>query len=241
MAFHQEEIAEIESKLGICFTSRQLLEDVFTHPSYYHEHRAQTSGHYERLEFLGDAVLGMIMSEYLFNLFPDVPEGKLSLFKSRLVNSVACARFAERLAIVRFVRLGKSHKQLSDTSRQNILANLFEALLGAIFLQGGFVRVKEFFWERFQADVDAILNNPEVNWKAKLQELVQQRYKLLPSYELAEVSGPAHEPIFAIRVMIAGEPLGEGIHRTRQGAEQQAAEKAYRIIQEGTWHPSKSE
>lgn len=241
MAFSEEQIAEIESKVGLCFTKRALLEEVFTHPSYYHEHKQEVQGHYERLEFLGDAILGMIISEYLFEKLPGGAEGKLSSYKARLVNSIACASYAGKLSIFHFMRLGKSHKQLSEISKQNILANLFEALLGAIFLQAGIERVKSFFWSRFKEEVEAILKAPESNWKAKLQEYVQQRYKILPRYELTGMEGPAHQPLFAITVLIGDKPAGEGKDRTRQGAEQQAAEKAYQTIAEGTWQLSKNE
>lgn len=235
MVLESQIIDEIESLLGVRLKDKKLWEFVFVHPSYFHEHRTCVIGDYERLEFLGDSVLGLIVAEFLFATMPDLKEGKLSHHKSNLINTQACAKFAENLSVFDYIKIGKSHPHLSGKMKENTLANFFEAILGAIYLDLGLPAAKDFFKAKCSGIIHEILQAPERNWKAKLQELVQKRWKVVPSYELKERVGPPHEPTFVCSVIVLEEQVGEGRGGSRQEAEQNAAENGYLRIEEGRW------
>jgi ribonuclease III len=215
---------EIEVRLGYSFKNRELLALAFVHCSFFNENRECTRQHNERLEFLGDSVLGIIISEYLYERFPHHPEGDLSHLRAQLVESTACAAFVEKLAIAPYLLLGKGERRGDGRGRETILGDLFEALIGAIYLDGGLDVVKLFFFNHFQEDVERILKSPLRNWKAELQDYSQKRYQKPPRYQVVKETGPDHSKCFHVVAIVGEHSLGEGVGCSKKEAEQAAAE-----------------
>lgn len=216
----------IESKLGYHFKDRSLLILAFVHRSYINEHK-EVKEHNERLEFLGDSILGMLMATYLYKSFPTTPEGELSSLRSRLVESSSCVSYIQSLDIAPFILLGKGEKMNeSGRARESILADLFEAIIAAIYLDGGIQATENFVFNNFQKHIDAILEKPVKNWKAMLQDLCQKKYQVTPIYKVELESGPEHSKAFIISVIIDHQELGRGEGSSKKEAQQMAAKAA---------------
>ena len=222
-------LQQIEEKLGYVFNDKYLLELAFIHRSYVNEHK-DIKEHNERLEFLGDSIFGLLISEYLFINLPFNPEGELSFLRSRLIEAKTCANFAKKLGIVDNILLGKGEKQNEGKGRFSIQADLFEAIMGALFLDGGFDICKRFFFTHFEKDVEKILEMPMQNWKALLQDLSQKNFQEMPIYNVVNVEGPDHNKSFKVSVTIKRDILGEGVGSSKKEAEQQAASKALKKL-----------
>jgi ribonuclease-3 len=194
------------------------------------ENRGIVDQHNERLEFLGDTVLGLIVSEYLYQKLPYTPEGELSHLRSRLVDASACAGYVQELGIGDYVLLGRGEKQNDGRGRESIRADLLEALIGAIYLDGGIEEAKELVTKRLIDSIEETLATPDTNWKAKLQDWCQKRYHEPPNYELIQEIGPDHEKIFEVSVMVRGEVLGSGQGASKKEAQQEAAKQALERI-----------
>lgn len=223
-------IAEIETKLGYQFDNKQLVVLAFIHSSYWNENKNVVPECNERLEFLGDSVLGLIVAEFLYSHFPKETEGKLSSLRSSIVDASACANFALRLNLDQYLFLGRGEKLNAGKGRISILADLFEAIIGAIYLDKGFNAAKDFFFFHFSKEVEDITLAPSRNWKAELQEYVQKRYAEPPVYEVLEEWGPAHEKNFRIAVFAKSEKLGEGAGCSKKLAQQNAASDALKKL-----------
>lgn len=217
---------EIEEKIGYSFKDKGLLNLAFVHRSYYNEHRSLVSDHNERLEFLGDTVIGLIISEFLYKELPQESEGRLSHLRSQIVDMGTCAGFVDKLGLGAYILLGKGEKRSDSRGKETIWADFFEALLGAIYLDGGLEAARQFFFSHFTQDVKEILNAPTRNWKAELQDYSQKRYQKPPQYKVIKETGPDHSKIFHVSVSIEEKEVGEGTGPSKKDAEQKAAENA---------------
>lgn len=226
-----QNIEEIEKRLGYIFDDKQALALSFVHRSYFNENREACSGHNERLEFLGDAVLGVIISGYLYNHLPTQSEGHLSHLRSHLVGAEACAMYMRKLDLEEFFLLGKGEAVNVGRGRDRILADLFEAVMGAIYLDGGLKAAEKFFLSHFAEQIDEAVETPLRNWKAELQDLAQKQFQKPPDYMVVKEEGPPHSRTFVITVYFEGKEMGQGEGPSKKQAEQAAAEDALRRIE----------
>jgi ribonuclease-3 len=221
---------ELEQKLSYSFSDKQLLALAFTHCSFVNESRAPLQ-HNERVEFLGDAILGAMVSAYLYRKLPDMPEGELSAIRAKLVEATSCSAYIQKLGVERFLLLGRGERMNDGRGREGILSDLFEALLGAIFLDSGMAAVQDFFFGHFQSDIDAVLLAPLRNPKALLQDYCQKQFQVTPYYRVLSETGPDHSKIFKMMVMIQERELGCGEGPSKKEAQQAAARSAMSKLQ----------
>lgn len=226
------QVTEIEAKIGYHFTKPELLTLAFIHPSYWNEHREEVPGHNERLEFLGDSVLGFMVAEYLYQQLPETPEGILSDLRAQIVEAVSCALYVKKLDVGSYILLGRGEKMNIGKGRETIFADFFEALIGAIYLDSGYKRAKEFFFHNFTEEIKQIMTTPSHNWKAELQEYAQKTFQVTPEYRVVAESGPSHEKMFHVAVFIGEKEMGEGEGSSKKEAQARAAQHAMRKIRE---------
>ena len=222
-----EELAKLETILGVTFTDKDLLLSAVTHRSYLNEHRAAHQDHNERLEFLGDAVLELVVTDYLYVKYPEKPEGELTAVRAALVNTVSLSEASQKLGINDFMLMSKGEAKDTGRARQYILANAFEACIGAIYLDKGYDEAKEFIGRQLFPKTDMIVEKKL--WqdpKSRFQELAQDRVSVTPTYDLISQEGPDHDRNFTIGVFLKSDKVAEGQGRSKQEAEQDAAEKA---------------
>jgi len=215
-----------EAHLGGRFENADLLVTAFTHRSYVNEHRKSTTQHNERLEFLGDAVLELVVTEYLYANFSE-PEGILTNWRAALVRTESISAAASRLNFMPLMRLSRGEKQGGDRAKQQILANAFEAVAGAVYLEHGYEVAKTFITDNILSTLDGILKSG--SWrdpKSRLQEVAQSVDGHTPAYKVLSEEGPDHDKIFTLGVYVSGKLLGEGNGPSKQFAQQRAAEKA---------------
>jgi ribonuclease III len=210
----------LEKRLGYRFRRPELLEQALTHRSWAHEREA--AEHYERLEFLGDAVLGLIAAEELFRGHPELPEGELSKRKSFLVSREVLARRGEELGLGELLRLGVGEERSGGREKVSLLADAVEAVLGAVYLDGGLDAARTTIAGMFSSGLARPGGGP-TDAKTVLQETVQARGWPLPAYRLVEQAGPDHAKRFTVEVFLRGEPAGRGHGRSKKVAEQEAA------------------
>ena len=220
----------IEEKLGYTFKNKRLLALAFVHRSFYNENRSVLDDYNERLEFLGDSVLGLIVADYLYEHLPKEGEGVLSHLRSHLVEAGTCASFVQRVGVADFVLLGKGERMNDGRGRETILADLFEALIGAIYLDGGLESNQRFFFGHFAEEIESALNEPLRNWKAELQDYSQKKYQKPPVYRVIKESGPDHSKIFHVVALIDDQEVGSGEGSSKKLAEQSAAEDALKKL-----------
>jgi len=221
-----QNIPNIESKLGYAFKDPSLLLLAFVHRSYINENK-EVRGHNERLEFLGDSVLGLIASKYLYCTLPlDTPEGELSYIRSRLVEAASCALYVQKLSIASFLLLGKGERMNDGKGRESIHADLFEALIGAIYLDGGLGHAEHFWLTTFADEIQSIIQTPLRNWKSLLQDYCQKNFQQLPTYAVLEETGPHHNKQFKISVILKDQQIGFGVGSSKKEAQQAAASDA---------------
>lgn len=217
---------EIEKKIGYSFKTADLLKEAFTHKSYFNENKESVSFYNERLEFLGDAVLQLVSSAYLFGAFPDEPEGTLTKYRSNIVDTKALASFTGELELGPHLLLGRGEAMQSDRAKDSLFANLFEAVLGAIYLDGGFESAQKFFNEKIAPHLGVDFFEQRNNFKALFQEEAQRVDKITPTYEVLVEEGPSHARFFKVAAKLDERVVGEGEGRTKKEAEQNAAEDA---------------
>lgn len=220
-----EDAPLIEQALGYTFNDKTLLVTAFIHCSYVNEHR-DIHFHNERLEFLGDSVIGMIIAEYLYRQFPEKPEGDLSSLRSRLVEASSCAAYLEKLDVENFLRLGKGERQTNSRGKLSIHADLFEAVVGAIFVDGGVDAAKKFIFDKLHEEIDERIHSPADNWKALYQDLCQKHHHETPKYTVTGTSGPEHQKVFDVAVSLNDVVQGTGQGHSKKEAQQSAALKA---------------
>jgi ribonuclease-3 len=222
--------SEVEDRLGYWFKNKKLLSQAFVHRSFFNEHRDWVEEHNERLEFLGDSVLGLLVSDYLYHQLPMQAEGELSRLRALLVEASSCAKFLTQLGVGAFVLLGKGEKMNEGRGRDTILADLFEALIGAIYLDGGIVEAKKFVWTHFEKEIQHLLDKPARNWKAELQDYSQKKHQKPPLYKVISEIGPDHSKKFLIAAYLDGQEVGQGSGSSKKEAEQAAAKHALEQI-----------
>jgi ribonuclease III len=216
-------LAELQNRLGHFFRDENLLRLALTHPSVAHEANAATA-HNQRLEFLGDAVLGLVLARALYEKFPGADEGALTKSRAKLVNAASLANHARALGLGAHLILSRGEENTGGRERTSALADAFEAVLGAIFLDGGFEAVREFVRREFAAsigelDLPAGIENP----KGELQEFLQAQSPVAPEYEFIAASGPDHDRVFECTVKRAGVELARGSGKSKKAAESAAA------------------
>ena len=213
-------------KLGFEFETIQLLVTALTHRSYVNEHKKSVSEHNERLEFLGDAVLELVVTDFLFANYTE-PEGILTSWRAALVRTESISDAGNKLGYEPLLRMSKGEKSGSDRARAQILANAFEAVIGAIYLERGYDDAAEFVHKHITSKLDAIL--AEGSWrdpKSHLQELVQRYDNTTPQYRVLTEVGPDHDKVFTLGVFSGETKIGEGAGPSKQSAQQQAARDA---------------
>ena len=220
------ETRELQKTLQYEFINSDLLVSSLTHRSYINENRSFHLPHNERLEFLGDAVLELVSTEYLYVHYPH-PEGELTNFRSALVNYRMLSEIAKRLKIEDYLQMSRGEAKDVGRARQVILANALEAVIGALYLDGGYEAAKEFILREVVVELPGIINKGAyLDPKSKLQEIVQEKVGVTPNYGVISESGPDHDKIFVIGVYLGSKKVGEGKGPSKQEAEVAAAENA---------------
>jgi ribonuclease-3 len=221
---------ELMDRLHIQFNDVLLLTRALTHRSYLNEHSDALEDN-ERLEFLGDAVLDFLVGEWLYNRFPEMEEGDLTQMRSALVQTNQLSVFAKQLGMENGIRLGKGENKSGGNFRNTLLCDIFEAFIGALFLDKGMEDVKTFFYPLLEeAVVDIIKNHKNEDPKSKLQEWAQSNGYLPPKYSTINVQGPDHSKVFEIEVKVNNKLLGNGVAKSKQSAEKLAAQNALKQI-----------
>ncbi|HFI0083190.1 ribonuclease III [Streptococcus sp. A34] len=210
----------------IDFSDLSLLETAFTHTSYANEHRLLKISHNERLEFLGDAVLQLMISKYLYKKYPDRPEGEMSKMRSTFVREESLAGFSRACGFDKFLRLGKGEEKSGGRNRDTILGDAFEAFLGALLLDKGEKTVEEFLHKVMIPRLEVGNFERVTDYKTTLQELLQVNGEIVISYQVVAESGPAHDKTFEVEVSADGRVIGRGTGRSKKLAEQAAAKNA---------------
>ena len=214
----------LEEKLGYRFTNRAFLENALTHSSYANEHRAGGLRSNERLEFLGDSVLGFVTAEFLFCQHPDLPEGDLTRIRAALVCEQSLYEVAQKLGLGQYLKLGRGEEAGGGRERISILADATEAVFAAVYLDGGIEAASALIHRcLLDAEKEEVVEERRRDYKTELQELVQRRSNQTLQYELVSASGPDHAKVFTSRVLLNGQPIGKGQGHSKKEAEQAAA------------------
>lgn len=224
-------IAFAEETLGITFTNIEVLMTAFTHRSYVNEHKKSVSEHNERLEFLGDAVLELVVTDFLFANYAE-PEGVLTNWRSALVRTESIGAAAQKLGFEPMLRLSKGEKRGSERARLQILANAYEAVIGAIYLDQGYEQAREFITKTLLSTFSGILESGSwLDPKSRYQEVVQSDEGFTPQYRVLSEEGPDHDKVFTVGVFVNDELRAQGSGPSKQNAQVTAAEKALRAHQ----------
>lgn len=213
-----------EEKTGIFFKDKSLLERAFTHRSYINEHRSEGLEHNERLEFLGDAVLELVITDYLYNTYTDKNEGELTAYRAALVNTITLAEVGRTLEINDFLLMSKGEARDTGRARTYILANAMEALIGAIYIDQGYNEAQKFIAKNLFGKMEEVISGRLwLDAKSFFQEKAQEEFNVTPSYEIVSETGPDHNKQFTVGLMIGDELVAKGKGHSKQEAEQDAA------------------
>ncbi len=225
-----DRLRELEERLGHVFHDESLLRTALTHSSYANENRALGAVCNERLEFLGDSVLGVTVADHLYRNYGAMPEGRMTRLRSELVCEQSLHRVAQKLQLGEYLRLGRGEEHNGGRERPSILADAVEAVIAAMYLDGGMAAADEFIHRNLLSELGAA--EPEFfnDYKTSLQELIQRRSGQVLAYELTGEVGPDHDKTFTVRVLLNGESIGEGAGRTKKEAEQSAARNALEAL-----------
>ena len=224
---HDEACRDFEKQAGVSFKNRELLQQAFTHRSYVNESHAGVREHNERLEFLGDAVLELSVTDYLFGAYPAHTEGDLTSFRAALVNAVILGDIAEKLGMNECLLLSKGESRDTGRARATILANTFEAVVGALYLDQGYEAADLFVKRHVVPHIGEVIEKGA--WrdaKSEFQELAQAKYGMTPKYTTLRAEGPDHDKHFVVSVSVGDVDIAEGEGKSKQEAEQMAAKKA---------------
>lgn len=219
---------ELEQIIGYHFADKQLLKQAMLHSSCANERKIQKIGNYERLEFLGDAILEFVTSEFLYQEYPDKTEGELTKLRASLVCEFSLSSIANELELGRFVQLSKGEEGTGGRHRESILCDLFESLLGAIFLDGGIEPARDYVMKYLLNDVEK--HSLFYDTKTTLQEVVHAQGHESLEYELLETSGPEHHRTYRSQILIGGKPLAQGSGTSKKASEQRAAYEALLLL-----------
>jgi ribonuclease-3 len=216
---------ELQQRISYTYRDPRLLERALTHKSFANENRL--AEHNERMEFLGDAVLNLVVSELLMQAWPASPEGELSRYRAAVVSEASLAAAARDIGLGEFLRLGRGEEQSGGREKGSLLADSLEALIASLYLDGGIAEARAFISRVFQ---DAVRKARDAgacrDFKTELQELSQERLRTLPEYRVVTESGPDHQKLFTIELTVRGKVLGRGTGRSKKDAEQKAAKEA---------------
>ncbi|MEI7777412.1 MAG: ribonuclease III, partial [bacterium] len=219
--------AKFEEKINIYFKDKSILKQAFTHRSFLNENRGSGLEHNERLEFLGDAVLELVITDHLYQKYPSKPEGELTAFRSALVNAITLSDSASKIGVNDFLLLSKGEAKDTGRARQYILANTFEAIIGAIYVDQGYDKSKEFIASQLFALVDNMVSKGLwIDAKSRFQELAQEKVGITPVYKTIKEMGPDHNKQFTVGLYLAADLVIEGSGKSKQEAEQEAARRA---------------
>ena len=233
-----QDLPGLEKSLGYAFRDRRFLRDALIHKSYANEHRLSVASSNERLEFLGDAVLGLVVSHAIMDLFPAYAEGELSKLRASVVNESNLSRLARRIKLGDHLFLGRGEARSGGREKASILADAYEAVLAAIYLDGGLPAAEMVVKDHFQAVFKKIeADGYDRDFKTLLQEACQARFKATPEYRLVEARGPDHQKEFTVSLAIGGSVVSEGKGRTKKQAEQRAAAAASAMLAAGEKSP----
>lgn len=222
----------LEERLGVKFKNPALLREALVHASYLNENPGLGIGSNERLEFLGDAALGLVVAQQLYKDYPAEDEGGLTELRTHLVRRDTLARAAQRLGLGDYLLLGRGEAAAGGRHRPTNLARAYEALVGALFLDGGLPRVRRFVRNTLNAELQGLRHRSvPADPKSRLQEMVQSRWQTTPSYRLLKAEGPDHARRFTIEVVVRGDLLGVGEGRSKQQAEKAAARQALKRLE----------
>ena len=215
----------LSKHLGLSFNNINLLIEALTHRSYLNEHREYTGSHNERLEFLGDSVLELATTDFLYKKFSAKPEGELTSYRAALVNTVSLAESAQALGISDFLLLSKGEAKDTGRARDVILADALEAIIGAIYLDSGYVNAESFIAKNLYGKIDDVIAKRSYqDAKSRFQEIAQEKRGITPSYETLSEVGPDHAKLFTVGVFIGASEIARGEGQSKQEAEQSAAE-----------------
>lgn len=213
----------LEAKIGYTFKNKQLLITALTHSSYANEHHGDVQS-YERLEFLGDSILGLVTADFLYHHEPKLPEGRMTRLRAELVCETSLHSVALELGLGEYMRLGRGEEHTGGRTRASILADMVESVIAAMYIDSGSIdESRRFVIERILSHAELDEKHRSADYKTRLQELVQKNADGRVSYELIGETGPDHCKTFSYRVYVNGEPAGEGSGRTKKEAEQMAA------------------
>lgn len=222
--------SDFEKKVNVCFKDKNLLMQAFIHRSYINENGGTGLSHNERLEFLGDAVLELIVTDFLFKKYPGYTEGELTALRSALVNAIIISEVASRIGMNDFLLLSKGESKDNGKARQYILANTYEALVGAIYLDGGYEVANKFITKTLLPHTEEIV--AKKLWrdaKSLVQEKAQEFVEVTPSYKVLHELGPDHDKHFTVGIYFGKDLIAEGKGKSKQEAEQKAAEAALKV------------
>ena len=218
---------KLEETIGYRFRNRKLLETALTHSSFANERNCSGEESYERLEFLGDSILGHIAADFLYRQDPPIPEGRMTRLRAELVCEQSLHRIAQRMELGKYMRLGRGEERTHGRERPSILADMVESILAAMYLDSGSLEEpRRFILNELLLPADLGEQHRSEDYKTALQELIQRKPNQLISYEMLGQSGPDHDKTFVFRVLVNGVPVGEGSGRSKKEAEQMAAREA---------------
>jgi ribonuclease-3 len=221
----------LQNQLGVSFNNLTLLQQAFVHRSYHNENPEFSLGSNERLEFLGDAVLGFVVAEELYRRFADLNEGEMTRLRSALVRQDSLARLASSLGLGDYLYLGQGEEKSGGRRRPRNLACTLEALIGAIYIDQGSPNTRDFISRLFSSGFMKVIEEGLADHKSRLQELAQSKRQEKPIYRLVEATGPDHDRRFCVDVVVEGEVLGRGWGRSKRSAEKEAARQALENMQ----------
>lgn len=222
---------QIEKKLGYQFKNRDILYNALTHSSYNNENKIEYKFNNERLEFLGDAILELIISEYLYRNFPDLTEGEMTKMRARIVCTNSLAESAFQLDLGNVIIMGKGEITSGGRTRKSIMANTMEAVIGAIYLDGGFHHARNFVMDKLhKIIINVEKGNVNRDYKSILQEIVQKEKNHFLKYQLVKEEGPDHDKKFYVDVVINHKVVGSGVGKNKKEAEQHAAKQAIGLV-----------
>lgn len=228
------ELDTLQNNLDYCFKDIELLETALTHSSYANENKLHVSKCNERLEFLGDTVISLVVSEYLYNKYPFYPEGELTKIRAKVVCEPSLAFIARQMDFGKYLFLGKGEESTGGRSRESILADVSEAIVGAIFMDSDYNTVCNFLLTKFEAEIVAAVAKGDlfIDYKTELQERLQKVARAKVEYTVDKEEGPDHNKLFYMDVMVNKETIGSGVGRNKKEAEQMAAKEALILMGE---------
>ncbi len=227
------DLTDVRERLGLDGVPEDLLRLAFTHNSYAREHGLDPLANNQRLEFLGDAVLDLVCAAHLYHAYPDLPEGDLTRLKAALVRKSALANLARQLDLGRYILLGRGEETTGGRNKASLLADVVEALIGAVFLGNGYDAAREFVLEHFGPLLEDVQARDSLrDHKSALQEILQGQSLPPPRYRVTATEGPPHDRWFTVEACHEGDVIGSGEGATKRAAEQQAAEEALEDIDE---------